>query len=169
MRCVCHGAAPSPSEGLRCTSPLQFVKCHPFFRGLSFSVMKTLSHAVDASEIFIVAHILRLFVYLHLARRELRKERTELFVNALINFQCHSCHSIVRNSLSGNPCEQYAIFKSYETVRPCQSHVSSPRLNTTLNYPEIPESCSILTPASPECDDVTCIFGYFFIGGFCLR
>ena len=68
MRCVCHGAASLSGKGLRCTSPLQSIECHPFFQRLSFSIMKALNHAVDTSEICIVDHILRLLEYLYLAR-----------------------------------------------------------------------------------------------------
>ncbi|MEI7695587.1 MAG: hypothetical protein WCI64_08090 [Chlorobium sp.] len=31
----------------------------------------------------------------------MRKEQTELFVNALINFQCHNFHGIIRDSWLG--------------------------------------------------------------------
>jgi hypothetical protein len=34
-----------------------------------------------------------------------RKERAEFFVNALINFQCHSLHCILRDSWLGDPDE----------------------------------------------------------------
>ena len=67
--------------------------------------MKALNHAVDASEIFIVAHILRLLQYLYLARREVLQKQAEFFVSALINFQCHSFHGIVRDSWLGDPDE----------------------------------------------------------------